>query len=78
MQLTLSIPSDVSPRLCGVNCLSDKTVGLTDAGYYGLSLIVGSLTVLFVSLAAHACQFAFLVWFENPRRYDSSHFFTEL
>lgn len=36
------------------------------AGYYGLSLIVGSETVLYVSLAAHACQFAFLVFFENP------------
>ncbi|GAA6046822.1 hypothetical protein JCM3770_005660 [Rhodotorula araucariae] len=36
------------------------------AGYYGLSLIVASPTVLFVSLAAHAAQFGFLVWFENP------------
>ncbi|KAH8920071.1 hypothetical protein BT69DRAFT_1284313 [Atractiella rhizophila] len=36
------------------------------AGYYGLSLIVCSETVFFVSLVAHACQFAFLVWFENP------------
>ena len=37
------------------------------AGYYGLSLIVGSYPVLFASLAAHAAQFAFLVFFENPR-----------
>lgn len=37
------------------------------AGYYGLSLISGSYAVLFVSLAAHAAQFAFLVFFENPR-----------
>ena len=37
------------------------------AGYYGLSLIAGSYAVLFVSLAAHAAQFAFLVFFENPR-----------
>ncbi|BGP03328.1 Phosphatidylethanolamine N-methyltransferase [Rhodotorula toruloides] len=36
------------------------------AGYYGLSLIVASPVVLFVSLAAHACQFGFLLWFENP------------
>lgn len=37
------------------------------AGYYGLSLIVGSYPLLFVSLAAHAAQFGFLVFFENPR-----------
>ncbi|EUC54442.1 phosphatidylethanolamine N-methyltransferase [Rhizoctonia solani AG-3 Rhs1AP] len=36
------------------------------AGYYGLSLIVGSYSLLFVSLWAHAMQFGFLVWFENP------------
>ncbi|ADV23251.1 Phosphatidylethanolamine N-methyltransferase, putative [Cryptococcus gattii WM276] len=36
------------------------------AGYYGLSMVVGSYAVLFVSLAAHAAQFAFLLWFENP------------
>jgi phosphatidylethanolamine N-methyltransferase len=51
------------------------------AGYYGLSMgqfpgklirswpaVVGSYTVLFVSIAAHAAQFAFLLWFENPRK----------
>lgn len=37
------------------------------AGYYGLSLIAGSYPVLFVSIAAHAAQFGFLVFFENPR-----------
>ncbi|KAI0262700.1 phospholipid methyltransferase-domain-containing protein [Gloeopeniophorella convolvens] len=36
------------------------------AWIYGFSLIVGSYPVLFVSLAAHAAQFAFLVFFENP------------
>ncbi|EMD30910.1 hypothetical protein CERSUDRAFT_145741 [Gelatoporia subvermispora B] len=36
------------------------------AGYYGLSMIIGSYPVLFVSLAAHAAQFGFLVFFENP------------
>ncbi|KAG8991267.1 phosphatidylethanolamine N-methyltransferase [Tulasnella sp. JGI-2019a] len=34
--------------------------------FYGLSMIVGSYLVLFVSLAAHAAQFAFLLGFENP------------
>ncbi|KAH9993405.1 phospholipid methyltransferase-domain-containing protein [Russula vinacea] len=36
------------------------------AWIYGISLIVGSYPVLFVSLAAHSAQFAFLVFFENP------------
>ncbi|KAF8604745.1 hypothetical protein BDV93DRAFT_522086 [Ceratobasidium sp. AG-I] len=36
------------------------------AGYYGLSLIAGSYPLFFVSLWAHALQFGFLVWFENP------------
>jgi phosphatidylethanolamine N-methyltransferase len=42
------------------------------AGYYGVSLLAASYPVLFVSLAAHAGQFAFLNFFENPhieRRY---------
>ena len=32
-----------------------------------LTIVVGSYAVLFTSLAAHAAQFAFLLWFENPR-----------
>ena len=46
-------------------------VWLGYAGYYGLSLIVGSYPVLFVSIAAHAAQFGFLVFFENPRECNS-------
>jgi phosphatidylethanolamine N-methyltransferase len=47
------------------------------AGYYGLSLIVGSYPVLFVSLAAHAAQFAFLVFFENPRMFTTVFYASE-
>ena len=36
------------------------------AGYYGISLIAASYMVLFISIVAHAAQFAFLVWVENP------------
>ncbi|CAB4392806.1 unnamed protein product [Rhizophagus irregularis] len=36
------------------------------AGYYGISLMMASYKVLFVSLAAHAAQFAFLTFVENP------------
>ncbi|RIB28400.1 phospholipid methyltransferase-domain-containing protein [Gigaspora rosea] len=35
-------------------------------GYYGISLMMASYTVLFVSLAAHASQLAFLSLVENP------------
>lgn len=35
-------------------------------GYYGISLITGSYVVLFASLAAHAAQFAFLYFVEDP------------
>ena len=36
------------------------------AGYYGISLMAASYSVLFISIIAHAAQFAFLVWVENP------------
>ena len=36
------------------------------AGYYGISLMAASYKVLFISIVAHAAQFAFLVWVENP------------
>ncbi|KAG9237768.1 phospholipid methyltransferase-domain-containing protein [Amylocarpus encephaloides] len=36
------------------------------AGYYGISLMAASYSVLFISIIAHATQFAFLVYVENP------------
>lgn len=36
------------------------------AGYYGISMMAASYEVLFISIAAHAAQFAFLVAVENP------------
>jgi phosphatidylethanolamine N-methyltransferase len=36
------------------------------AGYYGISAMAASYQVLFISIAAHLAQFAFLVWVENP------------
>ncbi len=35
-------------------------------GYYGISMISASYSVLFISIFAHAAQFAFLVLVENP------------
>lgn len=43
-------------------------------GYYGISLIAASHKVMFISIFAHAAQFAFLVLVENPhieRTYNS-------
>ncbi|KAI1436096.1 phosphatidylethanolamine N-methyltransferase [Xylaria sp. CBS 124048] len=34
--------------------------------YYGFSIMAGSHAVFFISILAHACQFAFLVLVENP------------
>ncbi|KIW01970.1 uncharacterized protein PV09_06806 [Verruconis gallopava] len=36
------------------------------AGYYGISLMTASYKVLFISILAHAAQFAFLTLVENP------------
>ena len=36
------------------------------AWYYGISLMAASYKVLFISIVAHAAQFAFLIWVENP------------
>ena len=36
------------------------------AGYYGISLMAASYKVLLISIIAHAAQFAFLVFVENP------------
>lgn len=36
------------------------------AGYYGISMMAASYEVLFISIVAHAAQFAFLVTVENP------------
>ncbi|KAF1990865.1 phosphatidylethanolamine N-methyltransferase [Aulographum hederae CBS 113979] len=36
------------------------------AGYYGISLMAASYKVLFISIVAHAAQFAFLTMVENP------------
>lgn len=36
------------------------------AGYYGISLLAASYKVLFISIVAHAAQFAFLILVENP------------
>lgn len=36
------------------------------AGYYGISFMAASYRVLLISLIAHAAQFAFLVYVENP------------
>ncbi|KAF1841282.1 phosphatidylethanolamine N-methyltransferas-like protein [Cucurbitaria berberidis CBS 394.84] len=36
------------------------------AGYYGIALMMASYKVLFISIIAHAAQFAFLTLVENP------------
>ncbi|KAI1470962.1 phosphatidylethanolamine N-methyltransferase [Daldinia caldariorum] len=36
------------------------------AGYYGISAVAASYAVLFISIAAHAAQLAFLVFIEDP------------
>jgi phosphatidylethanolamine N-methyltransferase len=44
------------------------------AGYYGIAMMAGSIPVLYISIAAHAAQFAFLWLVESPhieRTYNS-------
>ncbi|TAQ91591.1 hypothetical protein B7494_g104 [Chlorociboria aeruginascens] len=36
------------------------------AGYYGISMMAASYSVLFISIIAHAAQLTFLVYIENP------------
>lgn len=36
------------------------------AGYYGISMMAASYTVLFISILAHVAQFLFLIFVENP------------
>jgi phosphatidylethanolamine N-methyltransferase len=36
------------------------------AGYYGISMMAASYNVLFISIVAHAAQFLFLIYVENP------------
>lgn len=36
------------------------------AGYYGICLMTASYTLFFASVIAHACQFIFLIFIENP------------
>ena len=36
------------------------------AGYYGIAMMAGSLSVLYISIVAHAAQFAFLWLVESP------------
>lgn len=36
------------------------------AGYYGICLMTASYTLFFASVLAHACQFVFLIFVENP------------
>eukprot|EP00126_Sphaerothecum_destruens_P005253 Sdes_comp18668_c0_seq1m8906 len=39
--------------------------------FYGMSMITRSYIILYVSLAAHACQFLFLAFVENPHIYKT-------
>lgn len=46
--------------------LSDPMYSVGYAGYYGIALMMASYKVLFISIIAHAAQFAFLILVENP------------
>eukprot|EP00158_Paraphelidium_tribonemae_P007171 Partr_v1_DN28136_c2_g1_i1_m56196 putative Catalyzes the first step in the conversion of phosphatidylethanolamine to phosphatidylcholine during the methylation pathway of phosphatidylcholine biosynthesis (By similarity) len=48
------------------NIMSSPMYSVGYAGFYGVSIMANSYTVLFVSLLAHGAQFVFLYLVEEP------------